>query len=280
VSTAYHFSVLRFCFDPLTEEFVNVGIVLYAKEQNFLRARVTPNYGRASRFFLRIDGTRFRQFARFVADGIMDIGEQLETGLRFEKPSSLESILARVLPPDDSSFSFGRVGGGVSSDLTATLDVLFGRYVDVYARPQEEGRRDEEDVWRTFREEFDRRSISGVLIPKKICSKDYEYDFQHAWKNGVWNLYEPVSFDLLDASSMLEKANKWVGRAFALETSQEPFKLNILLGAPQDSKLKDAYVRAENLLNRMPIKHEFVRENEAHRFARELEVAIKTPHGQ
>jgi hypothetical protein len=278
MSTAYHFSVLRFCFDPLTEEFVNVGVVLYSQEQRYLRARVTPNYGRASRFFLRIDGTRFRQFTRFVAEGITSMGKLLETGLAFEGPKPLEAILARVLPADDSSFRFGRISGGVSSDLPATLDLLFDRYVDAYAGPQDEGRRGDKEIWKTFRNHFDERLITEVLVPKKISSSDYEYEFEHAWKNGVWNLYEPVSFDLLDASSMLEKANKWVGRAFALKASQEPFKLNVLLGKPQDPRLRDAYTRAENLLNKMPVKHEFVREEEADTFARELELAIRAPH--
>jgi hypothetical protein len=243
-----------------------------------LRALFTSNYGRASRFFLRIDGTLFRQFVRFISDRINSMGDQLETGLLLEDPRPLEVLLARVLPPDDSSFSFGSVRGGVATDLERAHRDLFDRYVEAYTKPQDEGRRGEDEVWRTFRNEFDKRLITDVLVPKTISSHDYSYDFAHAWKNGVWNLYEPISFDLLDASSMLEKANKWVGRAFALGESPEAFKLNILLGAPQDTRLREAYVRAENLLNRIRVKHEFVREDEADSFAQNLELAIRSNH--
>jgi hypothetical protein len=51
----------------------------------------------------------------------------------------------------------------------------------------------------------------------------------------MWHVFEPVSFDLVEAGSMLEKANRWVGRATNLRDSAEPFKLHLLVGALQMS---------------------------------------------
>ena len=153
----------------------------------------------------------------------------------------------------------------MSRDLEKTLAELFERYVERYAaRPQSGGRRDDEDVWRVYRDPLARRQLTGRLAEKRIAAKDYEYNFGRAWKNDIWHVYEPVSFDLADGNSIVEKANRWVGRAVSLSDSSEPFEMHLLLGEPQDEKLRSgAFVRAQNILKRMPGKTELVREAEA-----------------
>ena len=41
--------------------------------------------------------------------------------------------------------------------------------------------------------------------------------FEYARQNSVWQLYEPVSFDLMEARSIVEKASRWLGRGVAAE---------------------------------------------------------------
>ena len=43
---------------------------------------------------------------------------------------------------------------------------------------------------------LERRCIASLLKPKRIVAPDYDYEFQRAWKNGVWHAYEPLSLDL------------------------------------------------------------------------------------
>ena len=57
----------------------------------------------------------------------------------------------------------------------------------------------------------------------------------------------------------------------SLSDGSEPFQMYLLLGEPQDEKLRSgAFVRAQNILNRMPGKKELVREAEAEAFAERL----------
>jgi hypothetical protein len=83
----------------------------------------------------------------------------------------------------------------------------------------------------------------------------------------IWHLYEPVSFDLESGGSILDKANRWVGRATSLNDSPEQFKIHLLLGEPEDSRLQSTFVKAQNILMKMPGKKDFVRESEAETFA-------------
>ena len=69
---------------------------------------------------------------------------------------------------------------------------------------------------------------------------------------------------------MLDKANRWVGRATSLMDSSDPFRIHMLLGEPTDERLKATFVKAQNILNKMPGKKEFIRESEAEAFAEEL----------
>jgi len=53
----------------------------------------------------------------------------------------------------------------------------------------------------------------------------------------------------------------------------------MLMGMPREDKLQTAYVQAQNILNKMPVKHEFVQEDEAEQFAESLTSEIKAHVG-
>jgi hypothetical protein len=273
--TPYSFSVLRYVHDPVTQEFINIGVAVYSREAGFLRAICTTHYARITRMFTKIDGNRFRQLTRYIQEQISAIGESLPTELPFEPGRAIEQLLARVLPEDDSSVQFSHAGVGLSQDLEKTAAELFDRYVDQYSVTSDSSRRDDEDIWRSFREPLDRLHVTSHLAPKRIVAPNYEYEFQRAWKNRVWHVYEPVSFDMVDGGSIVEKANRWVGRATSLNDSSERFTIHLLLGEPQDSRLQDTFIKAQNILKKMPGKCELIRESEAEAFAEELEKEVQ-----
>jgi hypothetical protein len=270
MKTPYTFSVLRYVHDPVTQEFINIGVAVYSPEHSFLRAMCATHYARITRMFTKIDGNRFRQTMRYIQEQINAVGAEM-LQLSFEPLGAIDQVLARVLPSDDSSVQFSPAAVGLSRDLDRTASDLFERYVNRYAAGSETARRDDEDIWRgTFREALLRRDVSAVLAPKRIVAPNYDYEFQHAWKNSIWHLYEPVSFDMADGGSIVEKANRWVGRGVSLNDSSERFKIHLLLGEPQDSNLQSVLIKAENILRKMPGKPELIRESEADAFADEF----------
>lgn len=275
----YSFSILRYVHDPVTQEFINIGVAVFSGEAGFLRVACTTHYARITRTFAKIDGNRFRELTSYIEEKLNAIGRDLLSGLPFEPGLTIERALARVLPPDDSSVQFSHAGAGLSHDLERTMTELFARYVERYAIPSDASRRDDEEIWRAFKEPLTARHITSYLGPKKIISPNYDYKFQHAWKNEIWHLYEPVSFDLVDGSLIVEKANRWLGRATNLHDSAEKFKLYLLLGEPQDKRLQSNFAKAQNILNKMPVKKEFVRESEAEAFAEEFEQEIRHHEG-
>lgn len=272
--TPYSFSVLRYIHDPVSQEFANIGVAVFSSQARYMGAICATNYGRISKIFGGIDGNRFRQATRYIQDQIQRIGRELSNSLFFEPTLTIETLLASILPPDDSAFQFSPPGVGVSTDLNETLKELYSRFVDKYSSP-ELARRDKEEIWKVYREPLERRHLTPYLTPKTIIAPNYEYEFQHSWKNEVHHLYEPVSFDLIEANSILEKANRWVGRATSLADSKEKFQLHLLLGEPQGVGLKDTFTKARNILHKMPGNAELIREGEAEGFAEDLAREIK-----
>jgi hypothetical protein len=271
----YSFSVLRYVHDSVTQEFVNIGVAIFARDAGFLRVRCTTHYTRIARMFAKIDGERLRQLTRHIEEQLNAMGDKLPSTLPFEPSLAIEHLLARVLPPDDSSVQFSHAGTGLSRDLEKTTAELFDRYVERYTHSSETPRREDGDIWNVFREPLLRRQVSAYLQPKRIVAPNYDYEFNHAWKNQIWHMYEPVSFDLVEGRHIVEKAIRWLGRASGLQQSKENFKIHLLLGAPQDRRLQRDFVKAQNILNSIPVKKEFVLETEAEAFAEEFEQEVR-----
>ncbi len=98
------------------------------------------------------------------------------------------------------------------------------------------------------------------MLEKRIEAKDYQYEFRYAWKNSTWHLYEPVSFDLVEPRSIVEKASRWLGRGHALQDATERFTIHFLLGEPRQPGREKEYQHALHLMERIPVQKELVGE--------------------
>lgn len=272
----YSFSVLRYIHDIVTGEFINVGVVLYVPKARFLSAICTSRYSRLSKMFSNVNGDHFRQVSRYIQARLEEEGERLVSVLPFDKlPVSVREFSARALPVDDSSLQFSPEGYGLTENPQETLEQIYTRYVEKYYEKAERLSRSDEDVWKIYKKPLEERRILANLTPHQIIGNNYYYEFKYCWKNEKWHIHEPVSFDLIEPVYITDKANGWLGRIISLHDGGEPFKLNILLGSPKDDQLKSAFVRAQNIMHRMPCEHEFIREDEAEDFAESLKKEIE-----
>ncbi len=270
MKTNYSYVTLRYVHDVVTGEFVNIGVVIYAPDQRSLKARFTTSYERLNAIFLKIDHNHFRAMVRYLGNRFSEMTDELSNSLQLMPVTGITELVRKVLPPDDSSLQWSEAGGGITSNVEQAMKELYARLVERYERTSELQSRSDDDIARPFKAKLDRKMVGPKVAEKQIAAKDYDYRFQFAWKNSIWHLYEPVSFDLVDPNSIVEKANKWLGRGIALQDASEKFKLYFLLGEPKLPATRKAFDHAQHLLQKIPGKMELVRENELEDFTEKV----------
>jgi hypothetical protein len=260
----YTYTVLRYIHDVTTGEFVNVGVALYAPQARYASAQCRATYGRLNKVFPGMNGEHFRSLMRHIHARFEELGEQLVNELALSEPHNVMELAHSILPHDDSSLQWSTIGSGITSNPSETLDKLYERMVMQYDDHLHHRRhRNDQDVWRNFKHSLEARRLLHHFKPKRISVKDDEVEFKHAWKNGVWHCLEPLSFDLSEADNIRDKAHQWLGQITSIKDTNEPFKLYLLVGQPQEEQLRPAFDSALSILNKIDIDKQIILEQDA-----------------
>lgn len=274
--TPYSYAVLRYVHDIGTGEFINVGVVLTAPRESYIGAKFKVAYGRVKKAFPSIDTEVFRARMRRLQVAFDRIAEgDLSTPAcgTSNDDAPIERLVHSVIRQDDSSLQWSSPGSGLSRDLPSTLVALYQRFVTKYDLEASNAPRKDEDVWKHFRSELEKRNVLPHLEEKVIAVTDDSVKFEHAWKNGSWHCYEPLSFDLASDASIREKAHRWVGQVLSIKDSHDAFNVFFLVGRPVDATRSDAYEQAISILRKAPLSS-VVEEDSAEDFSESLARAI------
>ena len=273
--TPYSFSILRYIHDITSEVFINVGIVLAAHDRSFVSAKININYGRAKKIFPTLNAENYKKRLKSIQSLVDDMAIIDQHSLQFTSENPLPGVLKHVLVKDDSALQWSAIKSGLSKDLSETLNALYTRYVVKFEKPVVDNKKKDEDIWREFKGELEKRHLIKFLTPTTISSSDDSVRFDHAWKNGIWHCLEPISFDLSSASSIKEKAHKWLGQISSVaEGAKEEFAVYFLAGKPVETNLHEAYKQAIGIL-RKSSKVEVFEQIDATEFSRSFENKVK-----
>ena len=258
----YSYTVLRYVHDVMTGEFLNVGIVLHVPSAALLSVKTRKTVGRLKDVFPDLDREAFKAAVDSVDRAIRGLAGNLRREDFLQDVWDAASLAHRALPTDDSTLQWSPIGAGLTDDATKTLERLFTRMVARYDGKVPH-RRTDEDVWRPVRAKLVERGVKVDLEETVIAGRNDQIEFKHAWKNGQWHAYEPVSLDLADADGIKDKARRWLGHLTAVaDGATEPLRLHFILGAPQNRNLYPAYESARKLLERAPFEPEIFEEGQ------------------
>ena len=277
MSHSFQYAVLRYMPDAVTQEFVNIGVLLFSHRENYLKIHVSHKYKRVSQMFDGVEPLAFRRIWGTVEKAVGRVSAGLEQPSLFEeRVVDLETLLRRILPENDASLSFSKVSSGITDNLDNELDYLYQRLVEYYLPNQERTSRTDDEVWLEYVTAFKERNILPHLGKVTIPTNTFSYTFEHAFKNERWHPVEPVSFDLSSATYIEDKAARWIGKAVMLSTSDQIGTLYILSGKPRNSELIPAYDAAKRGLeeNTQGIDVQVIDESEVDSFSEEFEAFI------
>lgn len=267
----YTYSVLRYVHDITTGEFINVGVVV-SGGRGQVGAKFRTTFGRLKAAFPTLDADGFKVRMRALQEKF----NRLSDGDLSATSTNLTAIeLARsVLIADDSSLQWSALGSGVTPDFQKVVNALYQRFVTKHDHDPNVGiKKDDDEIWRKFRKELEARNVIGHLEEKVIEVADGAVKFEHAWKNGAWHCYEPVSLDLVNSASIREKAVRWLGQVTSIQDASEPFKVYFLVGKPDSDALLPAYTKALSILRKAPVSR-VIEEDDAKAFSEEVATSI------
>ncbi len=273
----YSFCFLRYVHEPLSGEFANVGVLLWAPESRFLGFKASQKFRRLSHFFHGFQQQDYRnliarietQFGK-LADRLADPQEVLPFT---EAPKSARDLALQVIPHDDAALQWSLSAGGVTDSPSMELEALFQEAVARHYDSADEARRDDATIYREFYSRaFEAPAVKPHVQEHEVKAPHASHVFSHAWKNGVWNVYQPLSFDLKRSEDIRGKAFRWESLTRWLAQSPEKPNIHLLLAAPSGEQ-RNAYDDAKDLLHASG-SVSLIEEDEAMDFASELERRI------
>lgn len=150
-------------------------------------------------------------------------------GTLFVEYNSLSEITSLILPYDDSSLYLTEVFMGIDLEPLSALNDLYDRLINKYNHENDKSYHDDKYVWRKiYKQYFDKYEITNKLKSHTVVTDNDNIEFDKAWKNGVWNCYQTLSFDLKRNDSIKNKVYRWSGILNELENSGEELHLYFL----------------------------------------------------
>lgn len=276
----YSYVVLRYVHDVLTGEFVNVGLVMVVPGRSQVLTQARKTFGRIKNVFPDLDSAAYKRAIDAINRGMRGVERNLKSEGLFKGDKTALDYARLALPLDDSSLQWSPVGAGLTADPQQTFDQLYHRFVTRYDRASQRHRTDD-DVWRLVATKLKERDVKVELEPKRIAGRTDSVEFSHAWKNGRWHVYEPLSFDLADADNIKNKARRWLGHLAAVKDgAADDVQVHFIVGRPQSASLVDAYQNALEILRRVPFENDVFEEAQIDEVVHRIEDEVRHHEGR
>src|SRR5579859_2069881 len=238
------YQILRYLPDRVSGEFVNLGIVAFDSSTRSLKSKFINRIGNISSFFPNINSRYLIKSIKTIQEELEKFSARLKSEFIFTQVSSIEEVTRATLPKDDSSLVFSEIKKTLDVSVDATVSDLFPRLVSAHLMDEEDDeiRRDKEVWTKVYKKHFDDYGISSHLSSHRVKTKNDELEFDKAWKNGVWNCFESVSFNLTRTDSIKNKVYKWVGKLDELGSAHESMHIYLLSVLPTDNSELDRFI--------------------------------------
>jgi hypothetical protein len=242
--------VIRYVHDVLTGEALNIGLVLMCPAHNFVQTLFVNSWARITAAFPGADLVVLRRVEDAVQRAVVAWSVPPKKSLLTPPPrvEDVRKFAESVIPPEDAAIQVGPVVSGITANPERTTRELFHRYVGRYAEPYRRVSREDADVWQTFAKKLPDPAVLTRIEPRTLRVAHMEQRFEHAWKNGRWNVAQPLSLDLVEPRSIKDKAMSWVGRIKVLRPSEQDTDVFLLIGLPGRGGRLDVQAAASDAL--------------------------------
>lgn len=254
-----NYAVLR--FRPYIEsgEFINLGVVVIAQAETvcFGFKVETDRYQRVTHFFPELDADGFKQARDAFADEIRRVGCLINGNSRRYNDEVRLGIFCELVRPRESVFTFGEIGTVLATNLQATVDDLFTRYV---RRQFAEAREYQETVMkRRFDEILAKHKLASFFKKNaKVGNAHFHTTFpfvsvESEVSRTPRKAMKPLDLDRDEPTKIYDHGEPWISKIKRLrDMGQAPEKILIQINYPKEGEMhmtaaKEIKRRLENL---------------------------------
>ncbi|HEX8547298.1 MAG TPA: DUF3037 domain-containing protein [Cytophagaceae bacterium] len=266
----FEFSILKYVHSRVLKEEVNVGILFFFKDQGPIVFRAPEKFGRLKGFYNNFSEPLLKRYLSSFTQTAKRLSARFTSDIGFNYGLKLQAVIKEDFLVDDFSaleFSEIKIGSSKAKTVNEIIETYYSLYFSHYiVQNKKVERHNEKFILKEFRESllsFDRTIEKYIHKDRLIESKSTYQKFDYAWKNGSLNLVKAISFDLKDPNTINDKAVQFYGSLDLLgdKAVDENYRFDLLISAPQDKGLFDAYEKALSILKESKAPKKIIEEN-------------------
>lgn len=211
---ACKYNIIRFQPYPETQEFANIGIVLYApKSRTFAFRLLTSNrHGRVTQFFDTLDKTIFQNAVTLVREELKRIQRMMAT---MEKPEALYDELVR---PREDIVAYSGHYVRFTEDPEATVAELFEHYVH-HSFAHQQGHEDRMKA--SIAKLLTSHQLAARFKDRKLGNALYEVRLPFVTERSNPTIIKPIHFRHPQSKQLLDHGLHW------MTTMQQLFRMKV-----------------------------------------------------
>ena len=200
------YAIVRFMPFVETEEFANVGVVLYSPSRCYLGFRVlTQRYARITRFFEHVDGPAFRRTMVELRGELQRLASAFRTG----DAAQGMALWQELIKPKSTQIRFSGERVVLGGTPSAQLQDLYARYVE------------RSFVTREYREQILNRQLTSLLREASLSEKyvegtvgndEYHVKFPFVAREGDVKVIKPLALTQSESAAVLDHGGQWIQR--------------------------------------------------------------------
>lgn len=238
IKHACQYKIVRFAPFAETEEFANIGIVLFCPASARLEFKfANARFGRVTAFFEGLEADVYKN----VIYGLRNEFARIQNLIAHEGKSTAQAVFEELTRAKGGVVRFSDVRAMLTEDIDAQLDMLFDHYVGrsfntpVYR---------EKVLERNVKDSLKRLSLDRVYKKARLNTGlcEITLPFVRQTANQTMGAIKPLAFDQKTTGKAVEHADLWLSRAEHLTYSS--INADSLMFALDISHTEDDRLRA------------------------------------
>lgn len=277
----YTYCLLKYKHSPFLDESVNVGVLIYFGNSQTFSFKYSKNLSRIKSIYSNVPEKTIKEYLRQIHSRLLKFQSNDKDIFPLNDLNLRDFLNLNVLPIDAAVLQFTSFRTDVQEiDQSIIEDIIFEQYFIEDIKNTNNQSQEPKLISHLYNEL--RKSGFYEVVNKNRVQKDFNvktdtgnFNFDFAWKNGVWNLVKPVGFDLKTGDGIIQKARNNLGEFTDLESEvKSQYKCAIIVGKPTDRKLYSNYTKALNILHKLPKTITVLEENDLKEYSRQVVEAV------